>query len=205
MISLAASVRNRLRYIVSYLRERSRGLDFTLPDRMYDRRRHDGAMYYATAPEVLADLFACVDSARYDRFLDVGCGKGFVLKAAAEQGFRAVGGIEYDEKLAAICRRNMARLGLDGRVRVIRGNAADFRGYGGYNCFYFFNPFRPEIMAAVVDAICRQCRGRDVLLIYYHPRYTEAIEEAGCFRLMRVLRDPARDYDVFIYQGAIPA
>ena len=84
MISLAASVRNRLRYIVSYLRERSRGLDFTLPDRMYDRRRHDGAMYYATAPEVLADLFACVDSARYDRFLDVGCGKGYVL---AEDGY----------------------------------------------------------------------------------------------------------------------
>ena len=205
MKSVLSPVKNRLRYLVSYLWERAHGLDFTLPDRMYDRGRNDGAMYYPTARAVLEDVFSSIDTVAYGRFLDVGCGKGYVLKAAAEYGFRRVGGIEYDERLADICQTNLRRTGLQDRVRLVRGDAALFDGYGSYDCFYFFNPFKAEVMARVIAAICEQCRGRPVTLIYYHPRYPAPIEQAGCFRRTRVLRDTARDYEVYIYQGVADA
>lgn len=195
--------RHRVALAVRSVRERLRGLDFTLPDRMENRGRGDGAMYYASPDAILQRLFDCVDKERFGRFLDVGCGKGYVLRAARKHGFASVGGVEYDEKLCRICRRNMRRLGLDD-VFVACADAGAWDGYGGYDVFYFFNPFRADVMERVVECILRQCRGREIMLIYYRPRYTEAIERSGAFALVAELHDAEKNYDARVYRGKIP-
>ena len=50
-----------------------------------------------------------------ERFVDLGCGDGRVLAAAARRGAQ-VTGIEFDPSLADQARRRLARAGLDGRV-----------------------------------------------------------------------------------------
>lgn len=178
------------------------GLDFTLPDRMYDRGRGDGAMYYATPPGILEELLRYADPKRYPRFLDVGCGKGYVLRRAAEAGYEVVSGVEYDEKLCAAGRRNMKRLGLD--AAIYRADAGGFKGYGDYDVFYFFNPFQGDLMVRVVDAIVNCCRGREILILYYRPRYPEAVERYAFFHRAAVLHDPVKGYSAHVYRGHIP-
>ena len=77
-------------------------------------------------------------------------------------------------------------------------------GYGDYDVFYFFNPFQADVMARVVARIREQCRGREILLIYYRPRYTEAIEAGGLFRCEAELHDEVKGYDARIYRGRMP-
>lgn len=84
--------RHRISVAWNSLKERLQGLDFSMPDRMYDRGRKDGGMYTATPDRVLRDMFACVDRKRYGAFLDIGCGKGYVLWQAKAYGFQRVGG-----------------------------------------------------------------------------------------------------------------
>lgn len=193
---------HRLKLAAAGLGERLRGLDFTVPDRMYDRGRSDGAMYYATPQGILRELFACVDRERFSRFIDVGCGKGFVLAEAKKYGFADVGGVEYDEKLCRIARKNMKRLGL--RAEIVCTDAAAFDGYGGYDVFYFFNPFRGELMERAVQRIVQQCRGREIFLVYYRPRYPEAIEQYDFFEKVQVLHDDVKDYMAHVYRGRVP-
>lgn len=192
----------RLRLGLCCLGERLQGLDFTLPDRMYDRGRGDGAMYYASPGGILQRLLDGVDKKRFPRFLDVGCGKGYVLRRAAETGFAAVGGVEYDEALCAVARRNMKRLGL--QASVICADAREFDGYGDYDVFYFFNPFQANIMEQVMQRIAAACRGREITVIYYRPRYAEAVERLGFLTKTRVLHDPVKDYMAYVYEGRVP-
>lgn len=194
--------RRRLRLGFACLWERLRGLDFSRPDRMYDRGRGDGAMYYATPSGILSELLDRADPKRWPHFLDVGCGKGYVLRRAAERGYETVGGVEYDEKLCAAARKNMKRLGLQARVHA--ADAAAFEGYGDYDVFYFFNPFRAELMARVMERIVEQCRGREILILYYRPRYPEAVERFDFFKKEAVLHDPVKDYSAHVYRGCIP-
>ncbi len=195
--------RHRVAVALKSLGERLHGLDFTLPDRMENRGRADGAMYYASPDGILQRLFDLVEAERFGRFLDVGCGKGYVLRAAREYGFSTVGGVEYDERLCRVCRRNMRRLGL-GDVSVACADAGSWDGYGGYDVFYFFNPFQAEVMRRVIGRVVEQCRGREIVLIYYRPRYTEAIEETGLFDLVARLHDAEKDYDACVYRGQMP-
>ena len=60
-------------------------------------------------------------------------------------------------------------------------------------------------MLNVIDKICTQCAGREIMIMYYRPRYPEPIENTGFFTKIRTLYDEERHYDIAVYQGAIPA
>ena len=196
--------KHRIRQGLSCMKESLRGLDFTMPDRMYDRKRNDGAMYLATPESTLKEAFDCVDLEKFPRILDIGCGKGYVLWQAIKYGFAKVGGVEYDEKLCKICARNMKRLHIAKDVTVTCGDARTFENYGDYDVFYFFNPFMEDVMNVVIDSILSQCRGREIMLIYYRPRYTARIEGCGYFEKVCTFESSIKGYNASIYRGKIP-
>lgn len=196
--------RHRIRVALASLTEKLFGLDFSMPDRMYDRGRGDGAMYLASSEAMLENLFSCVDMDKPHGFLDVGCGKGYVLWRARMWGFSKVGGVEYDEKLFGICQKNLRRLKLEARVTTVCCDACRFDGFGDYDVFYFFNPFGEEIMDQVIRRILEQCPGKEVTLLYYRPRYACTIEKWECFRCVSEFHDPELGYDARVYRGIIP-
>lgn len=106
---LGMSARRKIRMLLSCIKDFFNGVDFTIPDRMYDRERNDGAMYYATPNSMLKKIFSFIDHQKHLGFLDIGSGKGYVLAKAWEYGFNKVGGVEYDEKLVGVCQKICVR------------------------------------------------------------------------------------------------
>lgn len=197
--------RHRIKLLMRCIKEKILGLDFSMPDRMYDRGREDGAMYLATEDEMLDKFFSLCDSLGHsDGFLDVGSGKGYVLWRAEKACFSKVGGVEYDEKLYKICCKNLRALMLEDRVEVTCCDAAEFGGYGDYDVFYFFNPFAETVMERVMERIVKQCAGKEILLIYYRPRYVHPIERFVFLEKICEFYNAERGYNAYIYRGKIP-
>lgn len=104
-------------------------------------------------------------------FVDFGCGKGRILCAAAGYPFQRVVGVEFAPELCAICRDNIAAYRARMRPRavlsVVEGDAVDYAFAGDEEVLFFFNPFRPRVMTALMAKIHASIRAqpRDVLLI----------------------------------------
>ena len=135
----------------------------------------------------------------------MGCGKGYVVTVAYRSGkFDKVGGVEYNENLYRILRRNLNRVSKREKWDyVVNGDARRYPYYGDFNVFFFNNPFAENIMADVAKAIWK-AHERDKILIYYlcHAESTErhqAILDAG-FRLLRVIPDKREAYfTIYVY------
>ena len=56
MIPLETIIPNkhRIRVVLDSFNEWLRGLDFTMPDRMYDRKRNDGGMYLVSSEKIVS-------------------------------------------------------------------------------------------------------------------------------------------------------
>ena len=70
-------------------------------------------IYQGTAPRVFEAILnnLSIDTRRFV-FVDLGCGKGRALILAAACSFKAVIGVEYDQKLSQIADMNLRRRGL---------------------------------------------------------------------------------------------
>lgn len=112
------------------------------------------------------------------RFLDVGCGGGLKLLAAA-QFFRHVDGIEYDAGFAA-----RARDLLEGSnapaCRVLEQDALTFEDYSVYDVIYFYRPMRhPEILFELEQRIAGDATPGTILIAPYD-QFEPHGEDLGC-------------------------
>ena len=149
------------RYIIFFFQvifiEKPRGLDFTMFDtsalEQTEGRFHG---YSKTNEKHLREIFDYITSenqAEYMRIIDVGCGKGVVLKEAAAYPFMSIGGVELMPAISEIACKNMQILKLTDRVDICCGDATSFNYYGKYNVFFFFNPFSKEVFESVLKRI----------------------------------------------------
>lgn len=92
--------------------ERVRGLDFTMRDKTL-LNKTDGRLhgYSKTNERHLRMIFNNIDWSYARSILDVGCGKGVVLREACRFPFTDVSGIEYVRDIALIARKNFAKMG----------------------------------------------------------------------------------------------
>jgi len=90
-------------------------------------------------------------------FTDMGCGKGRAMILAAEFSFRRVIGVEFSPTLCAACERNIAAFCKTRdsfpEFAVIEADAAEYCVSRDEAVFFFFNPFRPPVMEAVLQSI----------------------------------------------------
>lgn len=183
-----------MKFFKNYVNERVHGLDFSM---VYvgslQRRVAEFHGYSMTDADDMKKMLRAlpIDPGEAD-FLDVGCGKGMCMKCAVESGYRSVSGLDLDEHLLGIARRNMKKLHMD--AACIYANAAEFAHYGDYDVFYFYNPFGRPVFEKVIQRLIdsQKQRRRDIWVIYYHPVFGELFEDAG-FSLENTLHDSTRD------------
>lgn len=97
------------------------------------------------------------------RFLDVGCGGGTKVLAAATC-FDLCDGLEYDERSVAAGSRFLDILAPE-RCRLIHGDALRFADYGSYDVIYFYRPMKDSRkLAEMEDRILSQATPGTVLL-----------------------------------------
>lgn len=188
-----------LRYGLRWIfMERLRGLDFSMRDyssfNYTSRAMHP---YSATPPNHFRAILNELNFDHDRSFLDIGCGKGLMLKLAHEcPGFNKYAGIECNKKLADICTRNMHRLDMDD-VTVWNGDARKFKGYESYDIFYLFNPFGTDIFSDVINKIPSHA----TTVIYHNPTCHQLVMDTGRFQLKKQLYDKNREYYTNIYIG----
>ncbi len=203
MKKLWIKARRYVLFIFEYLREKARGLDFTLPAASDEVINSDVYNGYCKTPEKHMEKILDSLDVDYTRcgFIDIGCGKGAVLRVARKFPFQKIAGIDIDADLIKIARRNMQILKYP-EIQCIAGNALEFRQYGDFDVFFFFNPFSREILEQVVAAILesQEKRPRKIWVIYHHPLYFQVMENAGLHR-EAVLHDKLKDYETYIYSS----
>lgn len=60
------------------------------------------------------------------------------------------------------------------------------------------------MMNTVMHRIIEQCRGKEIMIIYFRPRYPQAIENSGLFRLEHQYYDKVTRFAANIYRGWVP-
>lgn len=190
-------------YLYQYfLCEKRKGLDFTMRDTgLYESSKKMYHGYSKTDEKHVKEIFNCLSFERTNRLLDVGCGKGVVLRAAADYPFRKIAGIELQAELVEIARRNFRILGLENKIECFEANALAFDGYGNYDIFFFFNPFSEAVLEKVIKRIVESRKERGSFLVIYHnPQYIEVFDKYEKFQRERKLHDTRKGYDTFILE-----
>lgn len=138
--------------------------------------------YETSDPRELESCVKCIpEDPRNLSFIDVGCGKGRMLIAARELGFRKLIGVEFAADLAHIARLNLARLGASDAV-IVHMDASDFCfPHEGQFVVYLFNPFAAEVMRRVLENLSRVIPRR-VFIIYNNARCAELLDASGFLR-----------------------
>ncbi|MBQ9989778.1 MAG: class I SAM-dependent methyltransferase [Lachnospiraceae bacterium] len=182
--------------------EKPRGLDFTMRDLdIPEEQKKFIHGYSKTNERHLRNIFDRLPFMDNLSLLDVGCGKGVVLKEAARYPFDKIAGIDINFRLIERARINFKRLHLEERIWCEERNALEFEDYGKYNVFFFFNPFGREIMETVIDKILASTYSRQkrVYLIYHNPIFKDVIEKKEVFLLHHQLYDSLKQYETYIY------
>ena len=120
------------------------------------------------------------------------------MKCAVESGYGKVAGLDLDQHLLDIAKKNMSILKMD--VTLINANAVEYDGYADYDVFYFYNPFGRSIFKQVIEKIkeSQQIRNREIWVAYYHPVFSELFDKAG-FDLKNEVKDKSRDTTTKFY------
>lgn len=129
------------------------------------------------ALEAVPDLQDCV-------FLDLGCGKGRPVLVAAAFPFRALIGVELSPKLAAIARRNVARVArrhaARSRPRIETGDALAFPLPEVPLLIFLYNPFGRPLIERLVQRIEVSLaeQPRPLHVVYYNPVHGDCFDAA---------------------------
>jgi predicted RNA methylase len=138
----------------------------------------------ATRTPVLQRMFRKVGVSPGSVALDFGSGKGGAVIALAGLPFEEVIGVELSPALIEIAGRNIARLGLQRRVRFVQADAAEYRELDRVTHVFMFNPFPCSVMARVISNLEASLRRapRPLSLVYHNPVCHEVIARAQLFQ-----------------------
>ena len=122
-------------------------------------------------------------------FVDVGCGKGRALLLASERPFKRCIGVELDERLASIARKNVEIYSAASPtqkckdVTVHCADAVTF-DYPAEDLFlYLYNPFPEAPVTALVERLARSVEGtpRRIVIVYSVHEHDAAVRRSGVF------------------------
>jgi SAM-dependent methyltransferase len=126
------------------------------------------------------------------RFVDIGSGKGKALIIAHSYPFETIVGIEYNQDLCEVARRNLS-VTKCGRAELFCEDILEYDGFGSDTVYFAFNPFDEPLTKKVAKTV--ECYG-NVYFIYNNPTYKEVFRD---WQLIdrTVGYCPNRDVDIY--------
>lgn len=159
-----------------------------------------GMSYQPTNPQAIADAMAHFGEMPQDfTLVDMGSGKGRILIGAVEQGFRHVFGVEFVRELNEVARENISVRGIH-NATLWTGDAAQYVFPPGNLLIYFGNPFRVEVMRAVIENL-RTADYEKLYVVYRVPRCSAALDGCGFLTALGELPGWEGEYGVKTWRG----
>jgi SAM-dependent methyltransferase len=136
-----------------------------------------------------------------DTFIDYGCGKGRALLMATDWGFKRIIGVELSDTLCEVAEENK-RIFAKKRphttpIEVVQCDATQYEVPKDANVFFFFNPFRGQILQTVLEKVAAQAPKGSVF-VYLNPTEPEAFEQRGLKKFGQVQLSRA-NVDALVY------
>lgn len=103
-----------------------------------------------------------------DNVIDIGSGKGSVLKFLLKYPFKKVAGLEISSELIEISKRNLKEENQE-RVLYYNCDAKDFMDFDNFNIYYCYNPCSEEIFKQIIDNIIKTAKSNKKF-IYNNPK-----------------------------------
>lgn len=122
-------------------------------------------------------------------FVDFGAGKGRAVLLATHYPFRRVLGVELSRDLHEVAAANLARYRPAERIchvgEVVQGDALSYPIPDEPIVLFFYDPFRAEVFAPLLERIRRSLaeRPRPAWIVYHYPRCGALVETAGFRRV----------------------
>lgn len=156
-------------------------LDFEHPSKF------DAVDYEATPIQIVRRL---IRQAKLDpkssTFIDLGCGKGRVLIAAAQAGFANLIGVEFAKDVAETAQKNLRRaIGTTDNTNwsVETIDAGSFIPPRQDIVVFMYNPFGKSVLEPVVKWMCEHsAAGFRVEVLYYNPQHKNLFDNIERFR-----------------------
>jgi SAM-dependent methyltransferase len=139
-------------------------------------------------------------------FVDVGCGKGRIVIAAARHGFRRIVGIEISPQLVAMARRNVdrfrSRTGNAAEIDIQCANVLEVELPHDNQVLYLYRPFDRHVMTQFIDELRESIRlaPRDVWLIVNEVSYRDVFERDRLFSHVTRFVYGAGEFDVYHHE-----
>jgi hypothetical protein len=145
--------------------------------------------YEPCAPELVAGALSSLPIPLRDYvFVDLGSGKGAAVLSASLFPFKRIVGIEWSKRVAGIARENVRKFAHPGQacrsIELLEGDATAYELPPEPLVLFLYNPFREPLVRRTVDNLRRSLERspRHVVVVYCHPMFRQAFDEAGFLR-----------------------
>jgi len=126
---------------------------------------------------LIEEAMLCGDG--FDRFVDIGCGKGKQCVYAAKYfKFDEVIGIEFSKPLVEVAEENLHRLGWS-RIKVINADATSWHIPDGKSIIFMYNPFNATLLNQFISFNMHHFQKFGSIIAYGNDLHRDALEECG--------------------------
>tara|TARA_B100000886_G_C20425158_1_gene493594 strand:+ start:994 stop:1587 length:594 start_codon:yes stop_codon:yes gene_type:complete len=139
------------------------------PDKFYDCS--------PSASFAIKKLFSSIGFTNKDSFLDIGCGKGSVLRLLLKYPLDKIEGIEISESIYNICSKNLKILN-DKRLKATCIDARFFENYDKFNFLYAYNPCNEMIFEEIIKKIVTDSKNSKKF-IYINSKWDNILKKYG--------------------------
>ena len=116
----------------------------------------------------LIKVLEFIKISKKDRIIDIGSGKGSVLKFFLKYPFDKIAGLEISKELVNISKKNLKNENQD-RIMHFISDAKDFKNFDLFNIYYCYNPCSEEIFYHIIKNIVDTATSKK-LFIYNNPK-----------------------------------
>jgi predicted RNA methylase len=137
-------------------------------------------VFYNSSPSASYQLLKLFNSQKFtkkDSIIDIGCGKGSILRILLKYPFKNIGGIEISETIFNICLMNFNKI-KDNRVTIFYNDARFFNDYDNYNYYYAYNPCSKKIFDEIIKNIVLNATNNKTF-IYSNAKWDSVLKKYG--------------------------